>query len=775
MAVYNFPTQFIRIKFGSDTVKLYIPTCKQHITTYTQINLESLGTKALNGYVTGVTSFIPANNNVYRPATLLTDSESIKNVTFDSNFGNRYNWDKYDYSDVYSLLGLTLDRQFFNVVMGLGDMWSPTIDTTLKTVSGQVINADGGTVCNCKVTLQWLSLSPNVTVFAQSLTPPIISSSPTINQLYSLRMQFYPNIDDYPNAWTNEPMIYNDDKNSICWLSFAGIEYSNKLFVPENRKERFIETRLSKLTDVSNIYYPLGSGEYIYRADISSPSSGMAMVNTKIKGALQYTGSPYEGNGNSIQTPTSGSYDGTSESVTEDALPTDSVLSSGLLGAYLPEDTELTNLHSYLFSSSFVDNIIKALKCPFDAIIKLHSLPISLSGYADTIKLGNLDSGIACDRTTSRYIDVNLGNMQIEGYYGLFNDYSAKYDLYLPYLNVVSLPADEVINATISINYRVDILTGDFVCTVSSSKTNAKGSAYTAIIYSGGGNMASDIPITQSNSLGMIGALNSGLNTAISKPTDIGGSFQTGVAIGVGGSVSYGTKGSLSSNSGKLGKRYPYMRETIPNVVLPTDFSKLVGFRSEITDTISNFSGFCKFRAFELDFGTVDEQNEIRQILNGGIYVNGTPSIVTTHDIVLLNNTSDDRALGKSVVTVDEIDGNFKDFVNLRDIDIDIDITGLSIGSINYMYVASLGRYYFVRQKTMLNDSICRFSLVCDLLESMATDILNVKAICERAESGYYTNSMLADNEVPVQVNNIIKYHNFSAGLDDNTNVLIVI
>ena len=75
----------------------------------------------------------------------------------------------------------------------------------------------------------------------------------------------------------------------------------------------------------------------------------------------------------------------------------------------------------------------------------------------------------------------------------------------------------------------------------------------------------------------------------------------------------------------------------------------------------------------------------------------------------------------------------------------------------------------------MLNDSICRFSLVCDLLESMATNILNVRAICERAESGYYTNPMLTDNEIPVQVNNIVKYHNFSAGLDDNTNVLICI
>ena len=777
MAVYNFPTQFIRIKFGSDTVKLYIPTCKQHITTYTQINLETLGTKALNGYVSGVTSFIPASTNVYRPAVLTSDVEMVKNVTFDSGFGNRYNWDKYDYSSVYSLLGITLDRQFYNVAMELGGMWSHNIDTSLKTVYGEVLNANGGVVCNCKVTMQWLSLSPNVTVYAQSLTPPIIQSEPTINQIYSLRMQFYPNIDDYPNYWTNEPMIYNDDKNSICWLSFAGIEYSNKLFVPENRKERFVETRSSKLSDVSNIWYALGSGEYIYRADISTPSAGLGMVSTKIKNALQFTGSPYEGNGSNSTQETSGSYDGSTESVDIDSLPTDSVLSSGLLKAYLPEDAELTSLHSYLFSSGFVDNIIKALKCPFDTIVKLHSLPLSLSGYADTIKLGNLDSSIACDRTTSRFVDVDLGNITIEGYYGLFNDYTTKYDIYLPYLNVISLPADEVVGATLSITYRVDIMTGDFVAYIFSNKTNAKGYSYKAIIYSGAGNMASDIPIAQSNTMGLIGALNNGLSTIPfnGQAPDILGSFSAGVAIGVGGSVSYGVKGGLSSNSGRLAKLIPYIRECVSNVVLPVNFDKLMGFRSEITDQIGNFSGFCKFRSFKVDFGTYDERGAIEAQLQGGVYVESGAAITTTHDLVLINNTSDDRTIGKTKTVVVEIDGDYRDFVPLNELTLDVDISGYGLSSFNYIYIKDLDRYYFIREKTMINETICRLVLTCDLLETFASSIKAITAICERAESGIYTNPMLPDESVPVQVNNIIKYHNFAAGLTSSSMVLITI
>lgn len=773
MAVYNFPNNYLRIKFNgtNDTVKLYMPVAKTD-TLPSSVNLRNLGEQAITQYVgTGAPfSWIPdANMPLFRVNDTIVDVyNGLKNVEFDSNFAPRYNYGVYDYRKMFQKCGLNLDSQFIAVALDLMGMLTPPFDTSTHTLYGYLVNADDS-VSNTqiRVVCWWSSGGTVERVFNQSASIPFLTSESYYNNVYNLNVRVSLNSNNWGDNFGATPFL-NKSKNQIRSLAFGVIETQNPTVQGYVYQDGYVS--LVNAVYVTNTL----TGWYIDTGIIGNANVLTATANIAKNYSIS-TGSPYEGNGNSIQTPTSGSYDGTTESVTEDALPSDNVLSSGLLRAYLPEDTELTNLHSYLFSSSFVDNIIKALKCPFDAIIKLHSLPISISGYADTIHLGNLDSSIACDRTTSRYIDVNLGNMQVEGYYGLFNDYSAKYDLYLPYLNVISLPADEVINATISINYRVDILTGDFVCTVSSTKTNAKGYSYSAIIYSGGGNMASDIPITQSNSLGVIGALNSGLNTAMSKPTDIGGSFQTGVAIGVGGSVSYGTKGSLSSNSGKLGKRYPYLRETIPNVVLPADFSKLVGFRSEITDTISNFSGFCKFRDFELNFGTVDEQNEIRQILNNGIYVVGTPSIVTTHDIVLLNNTSDDRTLGKSVSTVSEIDGNFKDFVNLKNIDIDIDITGLAIGSINYMYISSLGRYYFVRQKTMLNDDICRFTLVCDLLESMASNILNVRAICERTESGYYTNSMLADSEIPVQVNNIVKYHNFNAGLDSNTNVLICI
>lgn len=773
MAVYNFPNNYLRIKFGYDTVKLYMPVALTD-TLPSSINLRNLGERAITQYV-GVGapfSWIPsASLPLYRVNDTIVDIyNGLKNVEYDNNFAPRYNYGVYDYRKMFQKCGLNLDSQFIAVVLEKMGMLTPPFDTSTHTLYGYLVNEDGS-VSNTQIRVAcwWSSGGTVERVFNQSASLPFLPTESYYNNVYDLAVRVSLNSNNLGDNFGATPFL-NKSKNQIRTLSFGTIETLNPTVQGYVFKDGYVSL-------VNAVYVPNTlTGWYIDNGLIGNANVLVATANIAKNYSIS-SGSPYEGNGISEQTPTSGSYDGSTDSVDIDSLPADSVLSSGLLKAYIPDETVLTNLHSYLFSSGFVDNIIKALKCPFDTIVKLHSLPLSLSGYGDTIKLGNLDSSIACDRTTSRFIDVDLGNIAIDGYYGLFNDYTSKYDIYLPYLNVISLPADEVVNSTLSVTYRVDIITGDFVAYIFSNKTNAKGYSYKAIIYSGAGNMASDIPITQSNTMGLIGALNNGLAAVPSKGQvpDILGSFSAGVAIGVGGSISYGVKGGLSSNSGRLAKLTPYIRECVSNVVLPGDFAKLMGFRSEITDLIGNFSGFCKFRSFKIDFGTYDERGAIEALLQAGVYIDSGAAITTTHDLLLLNNPSDDRTIGKTKTVVAEIDGDYRDFVPLNELTLDIDIAGYSLSSFNYIYIKDLDRYYFIREKTMINESICRVVLTCDLLESFSSSIKSITAICERAESGTYTNPMLPDESVPVQVDNIVKYHNFAAGLTSNSMVLIVI
>lgn len=768
--------EFLQCKLpNGKIINLYIPQVKVNLTNGQTINLANFKNRIVELVdrrpMSVLGGYVYLDNNI-------GNINKISNVIANNQYTFSYAWRNFaNLPAMYKqILSLCNDGGYAQIFL---DYMKSDYNTSYQYLTCPILVDGVQTNYNIYIRYRWVRTSNptgiNTGFFDSQYAPGATYSLPASKPQY-----YY------------IPTIQYSFNNQTSWLGTENGEIivrdhdTGKIFVLAPQQQESLlgnDTSWYTVLDNTVTYLAVGSTQFTlldtkagarfnlaYAYDRSSYFSAeiKAIINNNLEES-----SPYSGNGTNEPTITSGSYDGSSEDVNIDSAPTDIVLSSDLLKAYLPDGTVLSNLHSYLFSSGYVDNLIKALKSPFDAIIKLHNLPISITGAADTIKLGNLDSGINCDRTTTRYIDVDLGNLYIEGYYGLFNDYISRYDLYLPYLNIISLPADEVINATLNVTYRVDILSGDFVAYVVATKTNARGYDYSAIIYTGAGNMASDIPITQSNTMGLIGALNNGFSAG--SAGNILQAFNAGVEIGIGGAVDYGVKGGLSSNSGRLAKATPYIRECIPNVMLPAKFSELMGFRSEITGAIGSFSGLCKFRSFKIDFGTYDERGAIEALLQAGVYVDSGASIVTTHDLVLLNNSSDDRTLGKTKTVIAEIDGDYRDFVPVNELVLDIDIAGYTLSSFNYIYIKDLDRYYFIREKTMLNESICRVVLTCDPLESFASSIKSITAICERAESSYYTNPLLHDESIPVQVNNIVKYHNFAAGLTSSSMVLIVI
>ena len=769
MAVYNFPNNYLRIKFNgtNDTVKLYMPIAKTD-TLPSSVNLRNLGEHAITQYVgTGAPfSWIPsASHPLYRVNDTIVDIyNGLKNVVWDSNYAPKYNFGLYDYRKMFQKCGLNLDSQFIAVALDLMGMLTPPFDTSTHTLYGYIVNANG-VVTNqqIRVVAWWSSSSLVETIYDQSVSPPFDYTESTYNSVYSLVVRVSLNSINWGDNFGEIPFL-NKSKNQIRTLSLTTIEGINPNIRGFIHSDGYVTRIVDKYYDDEN------TGYYIDTSSIGNANVTLATANIAKNYSIE-TGSPYEAQGNSGTSATSGSYDGSSDSIDMTSAPTDNVLSSGMLRAYLPDETVLTSLHSYLFSSGFVDNIIKSLNNPFETIVKLFTLPISISGYTDTIHLGNLDSTIVCDRTLARYIDVNLGTCSIDAYYGLFNDYNTKITLYLPFLNCVDLNVDDVINGTISIIYRVDIMTGDFVAVVKAHKTNARGFEYDSIIFTGGGNMASEIPLTQANTMGLIGSLNSGLQNV--QTGNILGSFVSGVSVNT-PQTSYSVKGGLSSNSGFLSRLKPYIRLQIDNVVLPTNFKHLVGFKTAVTGSIGSFSGFAKFKAFDFEIGTNEETEKIKSYLQNGIFIKtgtNTPAVLT-NGIYLLETFDDDRTCGKTFTTIDSISGVNKAEFLIDNRNIMIEYSG-NIDNVNYLYDSDLGRFYFVRQKSIVKNGLYNLLLECDVLQTFADSIKNLSAVCERSETNY--NALLLDSEIPKQIDNIVKYIDIGSGFTSFTNVLIAI
>ena len=766
--------EFLQCKLPNGKIlNLYIPKVKTNLTNGQTINLANFKNRIVELVdrkpLTVLGGFVFLDNN-------LGNINKISNVIANNQYSFEYAWRNFvDLPKMYKQILTIYNDGGYALIFN--DYMKNDYNTSYQYLTCPILVDGVQTNYNIYIRYKWTrSTNPNG------------NSNGFYDSQYGLNTP-YPTPATKPQYYYT-PTIQFSFNSQSSWLGSANGDVivrdhdTGKIFVISPQPdERIMSSNTGWYTVLDNTveYATISASQFkltdvsgVVRFNLAYAYDRTSYFSTEIKNIINDNleiATPYDPNGTAETSVTSGTYDGSSDSIDLTSTPTDDVLSSDLLKAYLPDSTVLSNLHSYLFSSSFVDNIIKSLNNPFETIIKLFTLPISITGASDTIKLGNLDSGITCDRTTSRYIDVNVGTVSIDGYYGLFNDYNTKITLYLPFLNCIDLNVDDVINGTISVIYRVDIMTGDFVAIVKANKTNARGFEYDSIIFTGGGNMASEIPLTQSNTMGLIGSLNSGLQNV--QTGNILGSFVSGVSVNV-PQTSYSVKGGLSSNSGFLSRLKPYIRLQIDNVVLPANFKHLVGFKTAVTGSIGSFSGFAKFKSFDFEIGTNEETNIIKNHLQNGIFVENGSNAPTplTNGIYLLSTTDDDRTCGKTFTTIDSITGVNKSEFLINNRNIMIEYTG-NIDNVNYLYDSDLGRFYFVRQKSIVKNGLYNLLLECDLLQTFADSIKNLVAVCERSETNY--NALLLDPEIPRQIDNIVKYIDFGSGFTSFTNVLIAI
>lgn len=500
-----------------------------------------------------------------------------------------------------------------------------------------------------------------------------------------------------------------------------------------------------------------------------------------------------------------GAYDFTTEDVTQSSMLSDVVLTSDMVKAYDITAAQLTSLHSKLFSQDFIDNLIKSFNNPMQAVLKLHQIPIApYSTTSGSVYLGNYDTEITADRLTSRWSEWDSGNMSgiFEQEFGLSYDYDIQYELYLPFVNCIPLAVDDVLNGTLSCHYRVDMLTGQFICWVEVTKYNTMGYPYTAIIYQTTGNMSADMPITSGgyDAMGIMqGAFNIAGNLAVTAATG-GANLAAGSAMtasqlhasqfgvgmdaaqGVAGLVNsakpqYSFRGGMGGVATMQGRRKPFVKAMIPHPRAPHNYKNIIGFPSHISDAIGNFSGYAIFKNVILDVPSITptEEESIRNLLHSGVYIE-SGSFATgsylTDDVVLIQNGSDDRTIGKTLTAVETINGKWKAELDTETPSIIIE-SSTSTSAFNYLYIKALDRFYFVRGKSYLKDGVLSLQLAEDVLETYKEAIKSTNAYCVRSANKY--NSLIQDTDAPLQVDKIIRYENFSNEFNSNHCILVTI
>ena len=296
---------------------------------------------------------------------------------------------------------------------------------------------------------------------------------------------------------------------------------------------------------------------------------------------------------------------------------------TGLLHVYNPTQTQIDQFGSWLwttFSGDLIDTLSKLFNDPMDAVIGLHELYTTPATSGDTtIKAGYLDSGVSSKLVGSRYTTINCGSVVVEEYYQNYLDYSpyTQCYIYLPFIGIVTVSADDIIGNAVNIVYHIDSYTGCCIAVITVAK---KG--YSSTVYQFEGNCAVEIPITSGYQSTMMAGLMGVAGTAISGNPTVGLHAAHIGRAGLGkNSVQH--SGSFGASYGAMGVKIPYIIVKRPTQKIVTNYSVSYGYPAHKMVYVGNCTGYLRAKEVRVTSTTATniEKEMIVSALKAGVYV----------------------------------------------------------------------------------------------------------------------------------------------------------
>lgn len=295
---------------------------------------------------------------------------------------------------------------------------------------------------------------------------------------------------------------------------------------------------------------------------------------------------------------------------------------SSLYSVYNPSQEQLNQFGAWLWSSDFFEQIKKLFNDPMQAIIGLHKVysPVQTSGLG-TIKCGYLDSAVPSNLVSEQYVTVDCGSVSLQEYFGNVFDYPpfTEISIYLPFIGVRRLDPSDIMRATVSVKYHVDVFTGACLADVNVKRDTAGG-----VLYTFPGSCSVQYPLSSGSYMGIVSTIASTVVGAITAPTPLG----AGAAI-LGGvtNLAFNSRanversGSFTGSAGAMGSKIPYLIISRPQTAMAQNFETLSGYPSNTYTKLSACTGFTqvKFVHVENLNATDAEKQEIERLLKEGV------------------------------------------------------------------------------------------------------------------------------------------------------------
>lgn len=337
-----------------------------------------------------------------------------------------------------------------------------------------------------------------------------------------------------------------------------------------------------------------------------------------------------------------GNYDPSSDPVDFPTLPTGGAISSGAVKTFLVTTERVKSVFNVLWSTSLFDITTwqKIIEEPLDALISLQCIPaLPTTGDGAHIKLGNIDTTVIAPVVTNQYLTIDCGTLKVNEFWGSALDYSpyTKIEIFLPFIGIKELKAEDCMKQTLHVKYNMDILTGDLTCQIKCGQS---------VLYKFTGNCKMTVPVTSkvnnalealvkgaattatagaSSALAASGQKNATADSIKNAGIQAAGIAAMSNAINVAMSKHIISRsGDLSGSVGMLDDFVPYLIIHRPRQSLAQNFRAFKGYPSNVTATLATLAGYTEIEYIHLENinGATDaELNEIERILKSGVII----------------------------------------------------------------------------------------------------------------------------------------------------------
>lgn len=321
--------------------------------------------------------------------------------------------------------------------------------------------------------------------------------------------------------------------------------------------------------------------------------------------------------------------DPTEESTVENTEPESNTTLSKtkLTTSYKITNENLTRLAEFLWSDSFIHNLALLNNSPIENIVGLKIIPIDLKGAPNKVVIGNVNTDVTGE-VINEVPNIIIGEIEYNGYYGNFLDYSPYTDvsIFLPFIGFLPIDPAQITGHKLKVIYSFDIVMGQ-----------CKALLFVDDIYflSADGAAGINVPLIASDraqfDAGLLSSV-AGAVVSVGSAAASGGAtapLAAGAVANVGttfmqNQIHYTRNGQYSPTLGWCETRNCYLIIGIPEVDVPTTYAHDYGLPCNLSYGLATLSGYTVC-ASEIDLKglscTEPEKEMVKQLLTTGVYL----------------------------------------------------------------------------------------------------------------------------------------------------------